>query len=307
MDRLSRFQGCLLGVAIGDALGMPFQYAGDPGDIEWKVQGDLDFLPGDLRAGQWTDDTQMTLCIVESLLERNAVDGAHIASRYLAWYRSADRRSPGTTTLEALGRLDHGIPWNLAGMRGNNAAGNGAAMRISPIGLWHACNVSGLLEDVEAATISTHNTDEAVRGAAAVAFAVARAAAGTLDPGTIVRETCDFIGPCRSAVRLGEAEKLHRAGTDWRAALARIGTGRYIVETVGAAFFCLLSAPDDYARGVSMAVRAGGDADTTAAVAGAMIGANVGLQGIPDRWVEGVEDGPRIAGLARQLCGLVYG
>jgi len=307
-DRSSRFQGCLLGLAIGDALGMPFEFL-SPEQIDWRLQGDFDFHPahsavsGNLRTGQWTDDTKMALCIVDSLLECGRVDGAHIASKFLEWYRGGDLRGIGGTTADACGHLDRGAPWTESGKRGEMAAGNGAAMRIAPVGLWHARGVEGLMQHVETATISTHNNAEAVRGAAAVAFAVARAAAGELDPASLVRETCEFIGPCRTAEKLREAQALRSERTDWRSALARLGTGGYVVDTVGSAFFCLLTWPDNYARGVEAAVRAGGDTDTTGAVAGALIGANVGLPGIPERWLERVEDGPRIAELARRLCG----
>jgi ADP-ribosylglycohydrolase len=309
MDRSSCFQGCLLGLAIGDALGMPFEFM-TPEQIDWKLQGDFDFHPayteisGQLRAGQWTDDTKMALAIVESLMERRALDPAHVAAKFLAWYRSGDHRGIGTTTAYALERMDRGIPWTEAGRTGDSACGNGAAMRIAPVGLWFVQNPDGLRAAVDRVTISTHNHPEAVRAATAVAYAVARAAAGTLNLATILDETREFIGPCRTAEKLRQVGDLWKSGTFWLAALEKIGTGGYVVDSVGAAFYCLLM--EGYERGVKAAVRAGGDTDTTAAIAGAMIGAYVGLPSIPDRWLERVEDGPRIAELGRQLCGIVY-
>lgn len=309
MDRSSSFQGCLLGLAIGDALGMPFEFM-TPEQIDWKLQGDFDFHPpyteisGQLRAGQWTDDTIMALCIVESLLERRTLDPEHVAGRFLEWYRGGDWRGIGNTTAYALSRLDRGVPWTEAGRTGDPACGNGAAMRIAPVGLWHALDPEALRGSVDRVTIVTHNHAEAVRGALAVAYAVARAAVGTLSLSTIIDETRDFIGPCRTSEKLREVAGLWRSGADWQSALARIGTGGYVVDSVGAAFFCLML--DDYERGVKAAVRAGGDTDTTGAIAGAMLGAYVGLPGIPERWLERVEAGTRLAELARRLCGIVY-
>ncbi len=288
---------------------MPFEFMSTE-QIDWRLQGDFTFHPahssvsGNLREGQWTDDTHMTVCVIESLLERKSVDGGHIASKFLAWFQGGDLRGIGTTTRDAMVKMAAGVLWTGSGRQGEMAAGNGAAMRIAPIGLWHARNRASLMSGVRAATISTHNCEEAVQGAAAVAFAIAKAAADELDVATIVAETCDFLGPCTMAERLRLAESLRHA--DWRSALARLGTGGYVLETVASAFYCLLASPLNFSKGVEMAVRAGGDTDTTGAVTGALIGAHVGLAGIPDPWLERVEAGPRLAELARQLCGLVY-
>jgi ADP-ribosylglycohydrolase len=125
-----------------------------------------------------------------------------------------------------------------------------------------------------------------------------------LDPASLIEETIDFIGPCRVAERLEAAGRLLSAGTDAAEALARLGTGGYVVETIASAFFCFLDTPGDFERTVSRAAEGGLDADTTAAVAGAISGAYNGLEAIPERWREGVEAAREILELAERIHAL---
>ncbi len=101
------------------------------------------------------------------------------------------------------------------------------------------------------------------------------------------------------------AARFLSAGMDVSEALARLGTGGYVVETVASAFFCFLDTPNDFEQTVSRAVEGGLDSDTTAAVAGAISGAYNGLQAIPERWREGVEAAGEILDLAKIIYNLV--
>jgi ADP-ribosylglycohydrolase len=193
------------------------------------------------------------------------------------------------------------MTWEESGLSDEMSAGNGSAMRTAPVGLFNARHLERLEEDSRLAGIITHRHPEAVAGALAVSYMVARAAAGTLDPGAIIDDTQAFVGPCKVTDNLRKAGELLAADTPTQAALRTLGTTGYIVHTVAAAAYCFLRTPGDFERTVIDAVMGGNDADTTAAVAGGISGAYNGAPAIPARWRQGVERGDEIEQLGRDL------
>ncbi|HHT9120934.1 MAG TPA: ADP-ribosylglycohydrolase family protein [Candidatus Hypogeohydataceae bacterium YC41] len=126
MNVRDRFIGCLLGLAIGDALGMPFE-GWSPVSIKrhWNAafsqKGLKGFLPSPsrgLRAGQYTDDTLMALCHVRSLIEKGGVAPEDIGKRFIEWYDSGNLRGIGGTTAYAIRRLKKGYNWQESGATG---------------------------------------------------------------------------------------------------------------------------------------------------------------------------------------------
>ncbi|MBC7230322.1 MAG: ADP-ribosylglycohydrolase family protein [Actinobacteria bacterium] len=304
---LERFQGCLLGLAVGDALGMPLEGM-RASEIRKRFGRVRDFLAAPWRmldAGQWTDDTKMMLCQARSIAARGGFDLEDTAQAFLAWYESGDWRGIGGATYDAMRRLQAGAPARESGMRGEMAAGNGAAMRIAPLGLLHCLDLARLRADVEASARITHDNPEAVAGGLAVAYAVARAARGDLEPSSLIGDTTAFIGDSRVAERLELAQRFLRQGMESEEALARLGTGGYVVETVASAFFSFLRSPEDFEETLSRAVGGGLDTDTTGAVAGAISGAFNGLSSIPERWRRGVEAAEEILDLAARIHALI--
>lgn len=301
--KASRFAGCLLGLAVGDALGMPLEgmRATSIRDRVGRVRDFLDAPWRMLRAGQWTDDTKMMLCHARSIALKGRVDVKDTAREFLAWFKSGDWRGIGGSTYEAMQRLLAGVPPEESGAKGEMAAGNGVAMRIAPVGLIDCLDLEKLREDARAVAVITHDNPEAVAGGRAVAYAVARAARGDLDPATLVDETAAFVGPCALAERLLLAKRFLAEDMEPAEALARLGTSGYVVETAASAFFCFLRTPTDFEETVSRAVEGGLDTDTTGAVAGAISGAFNGLEGIPARWREGVEAAAEIVALAEKI------
>ncbi len=300
---LEKFEGCLLGLAIGDALGMPVE--GLSPDWIWKLYGKVDdFLPSPdlgLGPGQFTDDTQMMLIHAESIVEKGGVDPEDLAVKFIRWVKEGAPRGIGHTTLRAIKQLMSGASWRESGIEGEFAAGNGVAMRIAPVGLLNAWTPERLREDVEKAGIITHRNSEAINGGLAVAYAVARLASGA-SPDGLLEEVCEFVGPSRVTENMRRAGELLGKGVEPERALRILGTGGYVVETVASAFYCFLRTPGDFATSVVTAVMGGYDTDTTAAVTGALSGAFNGIQGIPERWVERVEQGHYI----RKLAGAIY-
>ncbi|MFQ5957031.1 MAG: ADP-ribosylglycohydrolase family protein, partial [Candidatus Brocadiales bacterium] len=161
-------------------------------------------------------------------------------------------------------------------------------------------------EAVQQAVVITHNNTEAVAGATAVAYMVARSARGDLDLDTAIKDTREFIGNSAVSRNLAKAETLlkDRENIKPEEALELLGTSGYVVETVASAAFCFLFTPRDFKSTVVNAVLGGIDADTTAAVAGAISGAFNGLNGIPQNWVKELENRELLASMASKLYGM---
>lgn len=113
--------GCLLGGALGDAWGGPYEGAAGPVAFEIPSRPAL------------SDDTQLTLATCQSIIELGCVNPENLASHFLRWFRAGRLRGMGSSTLKAMRDLAAGTHWALAGARGEYAAGNGAAMRIAPL------------------------------------------------------------------------------------------------------------------------------------------------------------------------------
>src|SRR5215471_15829515 len=165
-----RILGCILGGAIGDAFGRPYENLRPPIVIsevdEWRL----------------SDDTQLTLATCEAIAGRDgAVDPAAIAAAFARWHRARRITGMGSNTLKALTELVAGGHWALVGGKGERAASNGAAMRAAPLAFCLDPN-----DDVEKRTIRdvsriTHHHEEAYAGALAVVAAVRAAADGSWD------------------------------------------------------------------------------------------------------------------------------
>src|SRR5690242_16709484 len=126
MDTLTRFQGCILGLAIGDALGKAGEFFSRE-QIIARYGGELrEFTApqnymNDLRPEQFTDDTLMTLSHLERIRDKGGVDVADIATRFIAWYDGGDLRGIGNTVATAIQSLKAGASWQESGKRGEHA------------------------------------------------------------------------------------------------------------------------------------------------------------------------------------------
>jgi ADP-ribosylglycohydrolase len=283
-DRQARAAGALYGLAVGDALGMPTEslprreIAARYGPLLEEFQPgppDQPLAPG-LPAGTVTDDTEQALLLAGLIIEGGgAVDEAEFARRLLAWEEDMRARGSlsllGPSTKRALAALLTGTPLDEAGRAGTT---NGAAMRITPVGVaTPAGDLDVLVGRVVTASRVTHNTGVALAGAAAVAAAVS---AG-VDGATVPEATGAAVAAAGRAAGRGR----------WVAAAdvsARITWAtRLTEESVPAAFAVLAAAPDDPWLACRMAASAGGDCDTIAAIAGAIGGACHGVAAFPER------------------------
>ncbi len=298
----SRFTGTLLAAACGDCLGAA--YEGYSGTDLAEAYYDGRFQPGSLSMSDWTDDTSMLVATAKSIAECGEVDGEDLARRYLAWYE-AGGRGIGRATYHAMKRLQSGTAWEEAGEKGEYAAGNGVAMRIAPVGLLHARRLEGLREDVRDCGVITHRHEEAIDGAYAVAYTVAKAASGDLDTDTILLEILDQLEPSRITDGLSECARMLEAEEPPLTALPELSLGGAAFETVPTAFYCFLRTPEDLQETLVSSIVAGGDTDTRAAIAGAMTGAYNGREAIPTRWLQELPLRRGIESVAETLCRVI--
>jgi len=300
----ARAAGALYGLAAGDALGMPTeslprsQIVARYGPLlDWFQPGAADqpLAPG-LPAGTITDDTEQALLLAGVLIEGGGtIDAAQFARQLLAWEESVRARGSlsllGPSTKRALAALLAGTDIAETGRSGTT---NGAAMRITPVGVATPCGDLGRLVDqvVEASRV-THNTGVALAGAAAVAAAVSAGVAGASVPAateaaaaaaSLAAGRGHWVAAADVAARIRWAAGL-TAGLAIDAALdvvyTLVGTSLATQESVPAAFAILAAAPDDPWLACRMAASAGGDTDTIAAMAGAVAGACHGAAAFP--------------------------
>lgn len=285
----------LVGCAIGDALGNPFEMwsvdkiKSASWDGKFKAGGT--FWKG--KAGQYTDDTLMSLALSTSLLQCNKFEPEDVAREYLAWYDSGNTRGIGTTTATALHALRDGATYLESGLKrqydGLPVGGNGTAMRASPLGLVYRFDLAKLMECAIKDAAITHNSLEPKVGSAAVALGVALLANRISDPASVLADTCGVLADSLVKDKIQQAMFFIEQAEGSEKALAEIGTAGYVPETVGAAFYCL-GATESFQDAITMAVKGGGDTDTTAAIVGALAGTWYGLEGIPQEYKDQVED-----------------
>ena len=319
----SKYRGALLGGAIGDALGRPWEARGPAATRE-----DLDSLARYRRWPGWqggpvgtvTDDTQLTMCVGESLCAVGRLDPEDLARRFVRW--RPDARGPGATTLQAVGALARGLPWDRAGV---DSAGNGAAMRVAPIALLHPVALERLRHDAALSAVITHANQMAVASAIAQAFMVAWCVHRR--PGALTAESLRselLVGLMVALEGVGESEvrerrEDHPTTTRLRDRLVEafemrfaspadafdhFHNGAFVLETLPAALWCFLRFWDDPRQAILTAVQGGYDADTVASLAGTLVGALHGDGALPALWIEELEYAEELRGLADSLLAL---
>ena len=302
-DIRGRAVGALVGLAVGDALGMPTQYfPRDKIRARYGLLDDFHAGPDDndisrgTPAGHVTDDTDQAVILGRLFVEGGgSVDPDRLASELRAWEARMTAAGSldllGPSTLRALRLIAEGVSPDETGRWGDT---NGAAMRIAPIGVGTAAaSVAGVVDAVEQAGRVTHNTGIAIAGASAVAMAVSSGVDG--------RPFAESLELAVEAARIGGTRGNYVAGADvasrieWAVGLVRgldpdtaadlvydlVGAGVATQEAVPAAFALASLFPGDTWSTCRYAASLGGDCDTIAAIAGAIVGAHAGVGTIP--------------------------
>lgn len=312
--RADRAEGALLGLAIGDALGMPTQCLPRGtvqhlyGWLSWFEPGpEANEISRGLPAGHVTDDTDQALIVARALVAGGGhAQPTRLAHDLLAWearmVSAGSLDLLGPSTQRALHALANGADPAETGRWGDT---NGAAMRIAPVGVLVPPEpLDRLVDRVVEVCALTHNTGVAIAGASAVAAAVSTGIDGgsfddALDAAVLAARQGArrgaYVAGADVATRIVWAVDLVRRATSEAAALDAVsylvGTGIATQESVPAAFALLALTPGDPWRVCLAAASLGGDSDTVAAMAGAVGGALHGTAGFPPEAVELVTTG----------------
>ncbi|MDQ3695118.1 MAG: ADP-ribosylglycohydrolase family protein [Chloroflexota bacterium] len=294
--REDQFLGALLGMAIGDALGMPVRGMSRADLI--ATHGKLTtYLPGrtadgaEIGRGEFTEESEITLCIVESLTANGGVvDVDNIGARLTYLARGESKRWMSPDTLAALETADETLNFQVPVNEDAPATGEVASRGVA-IGLLHAIGTlddAAFRADAEAVTRLTHGSPAAIAAATAVAYAVRLATRDETPRRNWAAAVAAFLQTGELAERLLLADELLQAGTPVDEAIAHLGTGEAAAESVPAAMLAALTAAT-FAEAVLTAVNAGGATDTIGAIAGALAGAAGGVNDIPQPFIDDLE------------------
>ena len=304
---INKYMGCMLGAAIGDALGKQNEgikrsdllkrgYVTDYGKAPAGCPGEH------LGEGEYTDDTEQMLLLAQSMVECSGFDGNDFAKRIARW--GADTmKNPlrknliGPSSSASVLKLISGIGWRESG---SDIPSCGSAMRVAPVGLFYSA-----LDDVEEkavlSSLPTHKSDAAIAGAVAVAVAV-RCAVSGMDCHGIIKEASKRA----SKYDAGLGDKIEisymKRESEPDDSFAELGTSYLVNETVPSAFYCLSRHFNNPEKAITEAVNAGGDTDSIACITGALSGAVNGIGALPDRWVTGLSNRE----LVEHTAGLVF-
>lgn len=304
-ERLSRFRGCLLGLAAGDALGTTLEFR-PPGSFV-PIQELSGGGPFNLKAGQWTDDTSMALCLAESLVSCQGFDALDQMRRYQRWYRDGLWSSTGrcfdigNTVRAALERFEHsGEPF--CGSVDPRSAGNGSIMRLAPVPMFFARHLEIAVEYSAQSSRTTHAARLAVDACRYFGALLVGALNGVSKDQLLAERNYPIPDFWQSNPLAPEVDTIARGSFSLRQPPQIRGSG-YVVESLEAALWAF-NRSHDFREGCLMAANLGDDADTTAAVYGQLAGAYYGEEGIPSEWRNSLAFRGEIQELADRLLEL---
>ncbi|MBD2517661.1 ADP-ribosylglycohydrolase family protein [Nostoc sp. FACHB-973] len=302
----------LMGLCVGDALGVPVEFTSRAERVKSPVTTMLGYGTWNQPPGTWSDDSSLSFCLAESLCRGYSLEA--IANSFWRWYKEAywtprgDVFDIGQTTHTALMRLKQGVVAHQAGGKVENSNGNGSLMRILPMAYCHRSLTLGELlarvHDVSGITHAHRRSQMACGIYISIAVCLLEGAdlqtaylQGLQDIQTIysVREFL-LEKPHFGRVFSGEIAKLP---------VEEINSGGYVIDTLESSLWCLLNS-SSYSEAVLKAVNLGGDTDTTAAVTGGLAGIYYGVENIPRQWMNQIARKQDIIYLAERFARAVY-
>ena len=285
MDRRSRYRGALLGLAAGDALGTTVEFS-PPGSFE-PLTDIVGGGPFDLKAGEWTDDTTMALCLAESLIVQNGFDPIHQLETYIRWFREGHWSCKGrcfdigTTTSGALRRFEQRHePY--CGSTHPGASGNGSIMRLAPVPMVFARRPDDAIRYSADSSRTTHGAPSCVDACRYLVALIVGALDGIPKDKLLANDHESIVTPFLGQP-LSDAIAAIAAGSFKKKNPPAIRGAGYVVESLEAALWAF-HRTDSFREGALLAVNLGDDADTTGAVYGQIAGAYYGEEGIPSEW-----------------------
>lgn len=304
----------IMGLCVADALGVPVEFMDRETLKKDPVVGMREYGTYNQPAGTWSDDTSMTLCLVDSLSK--GLDYEDIMLNFIKWIEEGEYTpygeafDIGITTRKALMSFKNGVPPLECGGRSEHDNGNGSLMRILPI-LFYLQSMYGTdFADIDEVYEIIHNISALTHGhkrsqiACGIYISVASRLIGGMGLETAVdlgiydamkyyKDREDYINELKHFRRL-EMKNFAEIPEE------EIKSGGYVVDTLEAAIWCLLNT-DNYKGCVLKAVNLGNDTDTVAAVAGGLAGLKYGYEGIPRDWVNEIARKEYVEDLCNQL------
>jgi ADP-ribosylglycohydrolase len=287
LTNYNRIQGCLLGLAVGDALGCTLEFK-KPGTFE-PITTIIGGGVHKLKAGQWTDDTSLALCLAQSLIDCKGFDAKDQMTKYCKWDEEGYLSSTGecfdigNTTLKALNKFRAtGEPYS--GITEDSSAGNGSIMRLAPIPMYYANNPEDALRYAALSSKTTHANEMCVDASRYMAGIMVGLLNGESKE-TVLSSVYSPVNDYFDKEPLCDEIKEVASGSFKTKQPPEIkGTG-FVVESLEAALWAFYNA-DNFREGALKAVNLGNDADTTGAVYGQIAGAYCGIENIPKEWID---------------------
>ncbi len=309
MSYSETIEATLLGLAVGDALGVPVEFKSRDILRHRPVTGLTGYGTHNQPPGTWSDDSSLAFCLADSLCKGYDLDD--VAKHFIGWYKHGHWTPHGkvfdigNTTREAIGRMMHGEWPTLAGGFDEDDNGNGSLMRILPL-LFHVHD-----QPVEERYRLTREVSSMTHGhlrsvlACFIYLEFARQLLAGNDKHRAYENTIKEVNAFLQdkPFNPSETQKFIRTlnGSLAEKTEYEIRSSGYVLHTLEASLWCLLT-EDDYAGAVLKAVNLGEDTDTTGAVTGGLAGLLYGTAGIPGEWLDGLVRRADIAQLARRLA-----
>src|SRR5947207_3747194 len=299
-ELVSRARGALLGLVAGNQLGVPTEHLGTPEAIRNAFPNGVWDLAPPPKNSPYDDDAAMALLLGESLLQCKGFDATDVARRWVKWMK-VDGRGIGMTTRRALTLIDRGKEPFEAGRLANQenpgrSAGNGSVMRCAPVALLYHNDPDRLMRVSTQQAAITHSDERCTWGAVAVNLAARELLHGNI---YFVDEVLHRMGDRAPRVLRDAIHRVPRESeSDLPIAIA--GEAGYVVHCIEIAFW-FVTHDRTLEDALLSLVQSGGDTDTNAAVAGALLGARYGESALPPRWMNQITGAEGIAQLAQRL------
>jgi ADP-ribosylglycohydrolase len=293
-----RFIGTLFGQAVGDALGLGTEFMSRQ-DVAWHYPKGLTHYEQIIedshrvrwKKGSWTDDTDQMTMILDSLLETGGVDVSDIARRFWNWAFVANGEGMGMTTYQVFTYPDfianpHNASQAVWEESACNGAANGGVMRTSVLGLWDFQQPDNIPVNTEAVCRVTHADPRCIGSCVIVSILINELVKGRAADQSLYHDMITLAN--RYDERIQPFIELALQADDIAALeLDNEHSAGYTLKTLSAGIWSLAHA-DSFEQGITSVILQGGDADTNAAVAGALLGAKFGLSAIPKHWIDGL-------------------
>lgn len=299
---LEQFQGCLLGLAVGDALGAPYEGLNSD-NVYWGFGPPAEIVRNaDNEPLYYTDDTEMMLGVAETLSTHGRIVEEPLCQAFAGNYHP--ERGYGRGARLVLEAMAEGGDWRGIAQTyfPGGSLGNGAAMRVAPVGLLFCDDLDRVWEEARLSALPTHVHPLGIEGAQLLAVGVALA----LRRGPVDRKA--FYGELRKRATTEEFQRHLRMASRLRPgdSVSGLGNSLEAYRSVVTSIACFVASPRSYEDVVGRAVCLGDDTDTLAAMAGALSGAHLGVGAIPSHLLGKLEEGRKGRSYVAELAARLY-